>query len=369
MSKAVNRALIVGGGFSGMSAAIQLRKAGVDVDLVEIDPGWRSYGAGITVGGPALRAFRTIGVLDEMIKLGSVTDGCRHLHRARSPRRATADATVRRARRAGFRRHHASGAGENSRRRDPRLRHERSSRLYVHRDLTNGRTRRGRLQRRQPRHLRPGHWRGRAQLHDPQSLVSRCAEGHATRARASGGPWRRARASSGPAWPSESATRPGSIRSRHAQMYLFVTEDRPTNTRVPDEELLPQLRALLQEFSFPVIRRIAESLGPDSLINYRPLEALLMPKPWWRRSHRADRRCGARDDAAPGLGRRHRHRGCDRAGGRGRLGHAGCSLRCRPSRSAAGSVAAWSSKIPCDSARSRPAAATRRSTATSCGTR
>ena len=38
MSKAVNKALVVGGGFSGMSAAIQLRKSGVDVDLVEIDP-------------------------------------------------------------------------------------------------------------------------------------------------------------------------------------------------------------------------------------------------------------------------------------------------------------------------------------------
>ena len=70
MSAAVDRVLIVGGGFSGMSAAIQLRKLGVEVDLVEIDPGWRSYGAGITVGGAALRAFRTIGVLDEMMRRG-----------------------------------------------------------------------------------------------------------------------------------------------------------------------------------------------------------------------------------------------------------------------------------------------------------
>ena len=61
MSAAVDRVLIVGGGFSGMSAAIQLRKLGVEVELVEIDPNWRSYGAGITVGGAALRAFRTIG--------------------------------------------------------------------------------------------------------------------------------------------------------------------------------------------------------------------------------------------------------------------------------------------------------------------
>ena len=45
MSAAVDRVLIVGGGFSGMSAAIQLRKLGVEVELVEIDPNWRSYGA------------------------------------------------------------------------------------------------------------------------------------------------------------------------------------------------------------------------------------------------------------------------------------------------------------------------------------
>lgn len=75
MSAAIDKALIIGGGFSGMAAAIQLRKAGVNVDLVEIDAGWRSYGAGITIGGPALRAFRTIGVLDQMSRLGALTDG------------------------------------------------------------------------------------------------------------------------------------------------------------------------------------------------------------------------------------------------------------------------------------------------------
>jgi 2-polyprenyl-6-methoxyphenol hydroxylase-like FAD-dependent oxidoreductase len=69
------RVLIVGGGFSGMSAAIQLRKTGASVDLVEIDPGWRSYGAGITVGGAALRAFRTLGILDEFLKRGAASDG------------------------------------------------------------------------------------------------------------------------------------------------------------------------------------------------------------------------------------------------------------------------------------------------------
>ena len=49
--------LIVGGGFSGMAAALELRKTRADVAIVEIDPRWRSYGAGITLGAPTLRAF------------------------------------------------------------------------------------------------------------------------------------------------------------------------------------------------------------------------------------------------------------------------------------------------------------------------
>ena len=40
MTLAARRILIIGGGFSGMSAAIQLRRLGAEVDLVEIDPGW-----------------------------------------------------------------------------------------------------------------------------------------------------------------------------------------------------------------------------------------------------------------------------------------------------------------------------------------
>ncbi len=46
MSGEGEQILIVGGGFSGMSAAIELAKVGAKVDLIEIDPGWRSYGAG-----------------------------------------------------------------------------------------------------------------------------------------------------------------------------------------------------------------------------------------------------------------------------------------------------------------------------------
>jgi hypothetical protein len=75
LSPIINRALVVGGGFAGMSAAIELRRRGVSVDLVEIDAGWRNYGAGISIGGATLRAFRSLGVLDRFLAEGYGCDG------------------------------------------------------------------------------------------------------------------------------------------------------------------------------------------------------------------------------------------------------------------------------------------------------
>jgi 2-polyprenyl-6-methoxyphenol hydroxylase-like FAD-dependent oxidoreductase len=62
--------LIVGGGFAGMSLAIRMREQGWAVDLVEIDPEWRVYGAGITISAPTYRAFKRLGVIEELIARG-----------------------------------------------------------------------------------------------------------------------------------------------------------------------------------------------------------------------------------------------------------------------------------------------------------
>lgn len=70
-----DKVLIVGGGIGGMSCAISLRRAGMPVDLVEIDPGWSIHGAGITLTGPALRAFGQLGVLEEIRQHGVVWEG------------------------------------------------------------------------------------------------------------------------------------------------------------------------------------------------------------------------------------------------------------------------------------------------------
>src|SRR6266404_2902205 len=58
--------LVVGGGIAGMSLAIRMRERGWSVDLIESDPHWRVYGAGISITGPTFRAFKRLGLLDEL---------------------------------------------------------------------------------------------------------------------------------------------------------------------------------------------------------------------------------------------------------------------------------------------------------------
>ena len=57
---AVKRILVVGGGIGGLSAAIALRQAGFEVDVVEKSPAWDVYGVGIiqpaTRCGPCTRS-------------------------------------------------------------------------------------------------------------------------------------------------------------------------------------------------------------------------------------------------------------------------------------------------------------------------
>jgi 2-polyprenyl-6-methoxyphenol hydroxylase-like FAD-dependent oxidoreductase len=281
MSNAIDNALIVGGGFSGMSAAIQLRKIGVTVDLVEIDSGWRSYGAGITVGGFALRAFQTIGVLGEVMRLGAATDGCdlftaqgHFIAQLPTPRCAGGDVPgsggIMRPVLAKILADATRASGTNVRLgctfADISAAADRvvatfsdGSRgnydLVIGADGLNSATRKALFpDAPNPRYTGQGVWRAVAR------------RDHIERAGMALG----------------KHTKVGFNPVSATEIYMFVTEDRPTNTRTRDEELLPRLRGLLEEFSFPVVRRIADKLGPDSLICYRPLEALLMPRPWSR---------------------------------------------------------------------------------------
>ncbi len=75
MSSTPRRVLVVGGGAAGSAATILLRRAGIDVDLVEAKDDWNATaGSGITLQGNALRVLRELGVWDE-VKASGFTFG------------------------------------------------------------------------------------------------------------------------------------------------------------------------------------------------------------------------------------------------------------------------------------------------------
>lgn len=62
--------LVVGGGIGGLATALALRKAGIAVDLVEINKQWSVYHVGIVVQGNALRAMAALGVAEQCVAAG-----------------------------------------------------------------------------------------------------------------------------------------------------------------------------------------------------------------------------------------------------------------------------------------------------------
>jgi len=67
---AIERVLVVGAGIPGMVLATALRRAGRHPDIIEIHPDWDVLGVGISIQGPALRALRSIELIDECVREG-----------------------------------------------------------------------------------------------------------------------------------------------------------------------------------------------------------------------------------------------------------------------------------------------------------
>ncbi len=60
-----------------MASAIRFAALGASVDLIDIDPEWRVYGAGITITGPTLRAYKRLGLLEDIRSQGAISNGSR----------------------------------------------------------------------------------------------------------------------------------------------------------------------------------------------------------------------------------------------------------------------------------------------------
>lgn len=275
-----DRVLVVGGGVGGMTAAISLARRGVAVTLIDADPQWRVYGAGISVTGISLRAFDDLGILDEVRERGFVGAGIRlrsvtgHVI-MESPvpenplpiqsgggilRPVLHDILSRTVRAAGVEVRlgikaealHDDGDGVD----------------VAFSDGSSGRfdvvaaaegifsATRGMLfpQAPAPRFTGQGCWR---------ILAPRPAHLDRTELYVGG------------------AVKLGINPVSRDEIYMFVLEHVPDNPWFAPEEQLPHLDALLAPFGgdIPAIRA---GLGEASQINYRPLEWLLLPSPWYK---------------------------------------------------------------------------------------
>jgi 2-polyprenyl-6-methoxyphenol hydroxylase-like FAD-dependent oxidoreductase len=279
----VGKVLIIGGGFSGMSAAIQLRTQDIETHLLEIDPDWGADGAGITLGGATLRAFRTLGILEQFLEQGSGHDGLEvsaptgHLiGTIATPRVAGPD---------------IPGSGAIMR---PVL-----ARILADKVRASG-TR-----------VRLGQTYESIES-DADGVSVAFTDGSSDRfdlVIGADGLYSKIREWLFPDAPKPQYTgqgvwravvpRPADVETikmwvgphlkaglnpvSSEEAYLFLTEDSAQRQRIAESEQASRLKDLLvNNFTAPMVHELAAQITGDSYVMYRPLDSLLLPRPWYR---------------------------------------------------------------------------------------
>lgn len=281
MGASISKVLVVGGGFSGLCTGIQLRKLGIEVDILELQPEWRADGAGLTVGGPSLRALDAVGVLDEFFQHGATTKQLK-LHTAQGFNfQSIPFPPVPRTR--------IDGTGGIMR---PVL-----CDILVKKYLELGG--RGML------------GTTYTELKDSEDGVdvtfSNGESGRYDLVIGADGVFSKTRdllfpdapkpSYSGqvvwraviPRFGAETAeqyigknSKFGCSPVSEELSYMYFTEARDDLTRLPEDQLLPTLKQLMEEYTAPICVKIREALDENSQIIYRPLEGMMLPRPWYK---------------------------------------------------------------------------------------
>ena len=282
MNAAVTKALVIGGGFSGMTAAICLARNGIKVDLVEIDPGWRSYGAGISLNGSTLRVLNQLGLIEKFLDAGAGTDGLQMrapddtvVVSLPTPRVAGPDipggGAIMRPALAKLLADEVRANGVNVRLGQSftviadgpngctvTLTDGTSASydLVVGADGLNSKLRETLFPNApKPKFIGQSVWR--AVLPRPENITTTTM-------------WM------GP------KLKAGLNLVGKEQVYLFLTEDKPVNEFIAPELLTDKLLDLLTKFPSPTLQWVREQISENSQVIYRPLEQLLLPRPWYK---------------------------------------------------------------------------------------
>lgn len=277
----IKNALVIGGGFAGMSAAIQLRKIGVSVDLAEKDPEWTVLGAGITLAAQTMRAFETIGVDQQVAETGFVAGDLDLFDSAENlittiptPKPVGSD---------------YSGSGilrpDLARILAEKMTQEgvqvflgkcyesfREDETGVTVTFSDGDVRQYDLviaadgvhstirqklfpDAPQPEYLQQVCWR--AVLDRPKHIVR-------------------------PTFWMGPVGKVGVNPISDAKMYMFINEHRPDQERIERSQWAETMKAFLAPFSAPTLQALMPQFDEDIHLDYRPLHNLLLPRPWYR---------------------------------------------------------------------------------------
>ncbi|MBR9791477.1 MAG: FAD-dependent oxidoreductase [Gammaproteobacteria bacterium] len=283
MDTSVSKVLIIGGGFSGMSAAIQLSKQNIETHLLEINPKWQAEGAGISLHGATLRAFKTLGTLDAFLAQGSSSEQLEVMAASGHP-----IATIPNPRFAGP---DIPGAGAIMR---PVL-----AKIMADKVVECGTK------------IRLGQTYTALQQDDSGVTVSFSdgSTAHFDLVIAADGVHSKTRQWLMPDAPAPAYTgqgvwravlpRPAQCNSTmmwvgphlkaginpmsQEQVYLFLTVNSVTRQRFDPAEEPAVLKQLLEDnFSAPMVLSLAAQINQDSLVSLRPLDSLLVPQPWFK---------------------------------------------------------------------------------------
>lgn len=275
-----HKALIIGGGIGGLSAGVALRKIGLDVDLVELNAEYNVYGVGIIQPSNALRALDALGLADECIRRGSPyshfnlgladgtpigtagTPGLGHLpaHNGISRRllheilhKGAVDAGV------NFRMGQTVPALNDTGESVSVTFSDGSTGDYefvVGADGINSKTRKYLFgDGFKPRYTGQSVWRYAfkrpADMENAMMLFGK-------------------------------KTKVGLVPMTQDTMYMFCVTAEGEDPYIPENELVPRLKAHLQEYSAPSIAGLVDEITDPKLVICRPLETILVPKPWYK---------------------------------------------------------------------------------------
>ena len=276
---AIRNALVIGGGIGGLTAGVALRQAGIDVDLIEINPAFSVYGVGIIQPNNTLRALDRIGLARRCVELGAAFPGWR-IHDAHGAFLMDASNESRA----------APGFPPNNGITRPDLQRILSEAAYAHGVAV-------RLGTKVEEIVDFGEQvqvimsDGTTQNYDfvigADGLYSDMRKrlfGDLVKPKFTGqAVWRY----NFPRTPSVQwgeihlgpHSKVGLVPMRSDLMYMFLVSAEPGNPRMPADQLAGQMRARLEGFT-GLVAELGEQIIDPAGVVYKPMETLLLPAPW-----------------------------------------------------------------------------------------